>query len=117
MSEFAVIYQGFIKEGCEADYKTYWNTIAQYFIASRGALGSCLHKVEDGSWLAYSRWPDKETRDQSWPGEDEPSQNLPDEIVDAIKELKACIDPEKPFTETCMQLVEDYLDDEHADVV
>ncbi|MEN8236762.1 MAG: hypothetical protein ABFQ95_04375 [Pseudomonadota bacterium] len=109
MSEFAVIYQGFIKEGSEDTYKACWNKIAQYFIASRGAIGSCLHKVEDGSWLAYSRWPDKETRDQSWPGEDEIAQSLPDEIVEAIKGLKACIDHSKPFTETCMQLVEDYL--------
>lgn len=28
--------------------------------ARYGALGSRLHQVDDGSWLAYAQWPDRE---------------------------------------------------------
>jgi hypothetical protein len=68
-----------------------WHQIATYFVEHRGALGSCLHKTTDGLWLAYSRWPDKETRDNSWPCEGEkPNEDLPGEIKQAMKSIKDC---------------------------
>ena len=72
---FAVIYQGYVKPGCESQYKKAWHDVAKYFVEKRGAIGSCLHCTSEGLWLAYSRWPDKKTRDASWPGEDAPSSS------------------------------------------
>ncbi|HEX4045258.1 MAG TPA: hypothetical protein VHZ76_06305 [Gammaproteobacteria bacterium] len=86
-----------------------WNQIANYFVKYRGALGSCLHKTEEGYWLAYSRWPNKATRDASWPGENAPSDILPDEIKRAIVNIKNCMDPERKFPEICMEIVDDLL--------
>ena len=60
---FAVIYRFILKPEQEASCRQQWNKVANYFIERRGALGSCLHKGEDNLWLAYSRWPDKATRD------------------------------------------------------
>lgn len=106
---FAVIYRGFILPGREADYQKYWKCLAVYFKENRGALGSCLHKSETGEWIAYSRWPDKETRDNSWPKDDTVCQTISPEIQEAILCLKTCIDPDQPFEEICMELKEDLI--------
>lgn len=106
---FAVIYRGFVKPEYEKEYQQYWHTIATYFVEYRGALGSCLHKTSEGMWLAYSRWPDKATRNASWPGDDAPSSELPDHIRQAIIGLKNCRDKERELPEITMDVVDDLL--------
>lgn len=70
---FAVIYQGFIKAGMEEAYKNAWHEVAAYFVEQQGALGSRLHRTDEGLWVAYSCWPDKVIRDNSWRGDNAPS--------------------------------------------
>ncbi len=106
---FAVIYQGYVKAGKESVYQKTWNTVARYFVEKRGAIGSCLHRTPDGMWVAYSRWPDKKTRDASWPGNDDPSEELPDEIRKAILIIKDCLDEERKMPDICMEVVDDLL--------
>lgn len=106
---FAVIYQSYMKPGREDDYQKAWHQIATYFVSQRGALGSCLHKAEDGRWVAYSRWPDKATRDASWPGENAPSNELPQEIRQAILMVKDCSDQDRKIPDICMDVVRDLL--------
>jgi tRNA(Arg) A34 adenosine deaminase TadA len=59
--------------------------------------------------VAYSRWPDKKTRDLSWPGEDAPSTELPQDIRDAILLLNDCFDTDKKIPDICMDVVDDHL--------
>jgi hypothetical protein len=106
---FAVIYQGYIKPGKESTYREAWNTVARFFVEKRGAIGSCLHRTPDGIWLAYSRWPDEKTRNASWPGKDDPSGELPDEIHQAILTIKDCLDEERRLPDICMEVVDDLL--------
>lgn len=106
---FAVIYRGYIKPGRESEYREAWNVLARYFIEKRGAIGSCLHRTSDGMWLAYSRWPDKKTRDASWPGDHAPSMELPPEICMTILIIKDCLDPERQIPEICMEIVDDLM--------
>jgi hypothetical protein len=106
---FAVIYQSYIKLGRESEYRAAWNTVARYFVNHRGAIGSCLHRTPDGLWLAYSRWPDKKTRDASWPGENAPSVELPTEIVQAILTIKDSMDQDRKLPDICMEVVDDLL--------
>ncbi|HUD02261.1 MAG TPA: antibiotic biosynthesis monooxygenase [Rhabdochlamydiaceae bacterium] len=106
---FAVIYQSYLKPGREDDYKSAWHQIASYFVEKRGALGSCLHRTDDGKWIAYSRWPDKATRDASWPGENAPSHELPAEIRQAILTIKECMDQDRKIPDICMDMVSDLL--------
>jgi hypothetical protein len=106
---FAVLYQGYVKVGQESEYKKAWTTVAQYFIEKRGAIGSCLHRTHDGLWIAYSRWPDKATRDASWPSKDDPSEELPYEIRKAILTIKDCLDEERKLPDICMEVVDDLL--------
>jgi len=106
---FAVIYRAFIKSGLELEYQEAWRQVASYFVKYRGALGSCLHKTTEGMWVAYSRWPDKETRDASWPGENAPDEILPVEIKKAIVTIQNCIDQTQKLSEICMEVVDDLL--------
>jgi hypothetical protein len=106
---FAVIYQFYLKPGREAAYQAAWHTIATYFKTHRGAIGSCLHFADDGRWVAYSRWPDKKTRDASWPGENDPSFELPSEIQSAISTMKDCTDQERKIPEICLEVTQDLL--------
>lgn len=106
---FAVIYRGFIKKGKETEYQNAWKTVSTYFIEQRGAIGSCLHKTNDGMWVAYSRWPDQKTRDASWPGENNPSQEIPLNVREAILTIKNSLDPDQKFPEICMEVVNDLL--------
>jgi hypothetical protein len=106
---FAVIYQMYVKPGREQEYQEWWSKIACYFVEHRGAIGSCLHRGSDGLWLAYSRWPDKATRDASWPGDNAPSDELPEEIRQAILGIKDCVDQERKYPEICLEVVEDLL--------
>lgn len=107
---FAVIYKAHVYPGAEEEYKKLWHQLVNYFIDHREALGSCLHKTSQGEWIAYSRWPDKATRDASWPKEGEgPSQILSPEIQSVILRLKKCIDKDQPFQEICMEIVDDLL--------
>ncbi len=104
---FAVVYRVFVKPGRENDYQAAWKQVACYFMQHRGAIGSCLHRSEEGYWVAYSRWPDKATRDNSWPGDNAPSTQLPEDIRAAIKTLQDCGDQKLP--EICMDVVTDLL--------
>ncbi len=110
---FAVIYKFKLQEHQEELYKHHWYKITNYFIKSRGAIGSCLHKGEDGIWVAYSRWPDKATRDASWPGEKVPNDDLPQDIYASIKKMQEIReenrDLENDYNELCLDVVEDLL--------
>ncbi len=109
---FAVIYRFKLQLHQEEAYKTYWRTIAEYFVEKRGAIGSTLHKTDDGVWLAYSRWPDKATRDAAWPGDDAPSGELPDHIRETIRKMQAFKKENaglEKYDEICMDVVDDLL--------
>ncbi|OGT46900.1 MAG: hypothetical protein A3F17_02315 [Gammaproteobacteria bacterium RIFCSPHIGHO2_12_FULL_41_15] len=109
---FAVIYRFKLKPDQEKTYLVSWNKITDYFIAHRGALGSCLHKGEDGLWVAYSRWPDKATRDASWSQEKKIADELPIDIQNVIKpiqEIKAQNQDMDQYEEICLEMMEDKL--------
>jgi hypothetical protein len=108
---FAVIYQSWIHEGKEEEFKKYWHIVASYFVTKRGALGSALHKTQNGYWLAYSRWPDKKTRDNSWPGNSDISDEFPDEVRLAILGIRDCKDQNREVPEIHMEVVDDILRD------
>ncbi len=105
---FAVIYRSYIKPELEEKYQKLWNQVASFFIQHRGAIGSCLHKAEDGIWLAYSRWPDRATRDASW-SSDNTVEDLPRAIKEAITQMKNCGDQDRILPEICMEVVDDLL--------
>lgn len=109
---FAVVYRFKLKAHQETIYQQYWHKIATYFAQKRGAIGSCLHKGNDSLWVAYSRWPDKATRDAAWPGDSAPNEELPKDIRDTIQKMQAIKEENKDlenYDEICLDVVEDLL--------
>jgi len=55
----AVLYRWRIKPGCEDDFVAAWGRLTDVMREKCGALGSRLHRAEDGTLMAYARWPSK----------------------------------------------------------
>lgn len=109
---FAVLYQFSLTQDQEKTFIDCWELITDYFITNCGALGSCLHKGKDGLWVAYSRWPDRSTRDASWSSEGSPSKDFPMNIQEAIvamQKLKNENNGLKQYEEICLEVVSDKL--------
>lgn len=106
---FAVIYRFKLKPHQESIYQQYWRKIATYFTEKRGAIGSTLHKGEDNLWVAYSRWPDKATRDASWPGDNAPNEELPEDIRETILKIQALKEENndlESYDDICLEVIE-----------
>ncbi len=58
---FCVVYRWVVKEGMERQCREAWARLTEAIRRERGGLGSRLHVAEDGSWVAYAQWPDRET--------------------------------------------------------
>jgi heme-degrading monooxygenase HmoA len=71
---FAVIYRWKVVPGGETEFVSAWEALTHRLRDEAGALGSRLHRAEDGSFLAYAQWPDRQTweaaRDGPAPDED-----------------------------------------------
>ena len=57
---FVVLYRWRIKKDHEEEFRAAWARATEKIAERYGALGSRLHRVDDGSWLAYAQWPDRE---------------------------------------------------------
>jgi len=57
---FCVIYQWKVKPGKEEEFRDTWRTITEAIFHQHGSLGSRLHRNDDGTWLAYAQWPDRQ---------------------------------------------------------
>lgn len=109
---FAAIYRFKLKPHQETLYQECWHKIATYFVQNCGAIGSCLHKGEDNLWVAYSRWPDKATRDAVWPGDNAPNEILPKDIRETIQKIQAIKEENhdlENYDEICLEVIEDLL--------
>lgn len=102
----AVIYQLTIIQGKEEGFKASWHRLAKYLIENKGALGSCLHLAENGQWVAYSRWPNREVKENGWPQEGS-LIGFPKEIQDLVLRMQACI--EKKQDPLYLEIVDDLL--------
>lgn len=109
---FAVIYRFKLKPHQEEVYKSCWETLANYFIEKRGAIGSCLHKGLDGLWVAYSRWPSRAMRDASWPGDNQPSDEIPEficHVIQKMQKIKKENEDLEQYDEICLDVISDKL--------
>jgi quinol monooxygenase YgiN len=57
---FCVIYQWKVKIGKEKDFQDTWRSITEAIFRQHDSLGSRLHRSDDGTWIAYAQWPDRE---------------------------------------------------------
>ena len=60
---FTAIYRWRLEVGTEDQFVDGWTRVTAAIRATCGSYGSRLHQCDDGTWLAYARWPDAATRD------------------------------------------------------
>ena len=58
---FIALYRWKLKTGQEKRFQEGWRRITEKIYRKNGSLGSRLHKAEDGTWVAYAQWTNKET--------------------------------------------------------
>ncbi|MEN8238819.1 MAG: antibiotic biosynthesis monooxygenase [Actinomycetota bacterium] len=58
---FVVIHRMHVKTDRRQRFVACWRTVAEALEEDCGGLGSRLHVADDGTYIAYSRWPDRET--------------------------------------------------------
>lgn len=82
---FAVIYRWRVRSGMEASFVEAWEFVTRAIRDQRGGLGSCLHRADDGTWVAYARWPSRDAWERSQ-AEDSPDPAASDIMRDSIEE-------------------------------
>ena len=68
-----------------------WERVTRAIYARCGSYGSRLHKCEDGTWLAYARWPDAATRDLCDHQEQEGRRLMREAIAEDFEDIEAVI--------------------------
>ena len=54
---FAVIYRWRLRVGLEQQFVDGWERVTLAIRSECRSYGSRLHRGDDGTWLAYARWP------------------------------------------------------------
>jgi quinol monooxygenase YgiN len=54
-----VLYKFTVKSGCEDQFRYHWSTVTQWYYRHAGSLGSRLHRVSTGEFIAYAQWPSR----------------------------------------------------------
>ena len=69
---FIALYHWKVKDGRVDTFREGWRRRTEEIYQHGGSLGSRLHQAEDGTWVAYAQWPDRQTFDaaQSLPATD-----------------------------------------------
>lgn len=62
---FAVVYQWRVRAGMESQFRSAWEDLTAFLREHRGALGSRLHRTDNGTVVAYAQWPDQATWERS----------------------------------------------------
>ena len=84
---FAVIYRWRLHPGREEQFVEGWNRVTRAIQRSCGSYGSRLHRADDGSWVAYARWPDDQTRKGCQHGETEGARLMAEAIAERLPEI------------------------------
>ena len=86
---FAVVYRWRVIPGKEAEFVQAWE-IVTVTLRGGGGLGSRLHRVADGTWLAYAQWPNRhawETAKVTSPEASAALRRLQDAIEERLEPL------------------------------
>ncbi len=57
---FCVIYRFRVRPGAEDTFRHGWAQLTKAIRDRRGGLGSRLHRTDEGLWLAYAQWPNRD---------------------------------------------------------
>lgn len=84
---FAVIYRWRLRAGMEQQFVDGWERVTLAIRSECGSYGSRLHRGDDGTWLAYARWPSADARAECDFQEEEGLRLMQDAIDERFSEL------------------------------
>ncbi|HEV2801191.1 MAG TPA: antibiotic biosynthesis monooxygenase [Pyrinomonadaceae bacterium] len=96
---FVAVYRWKLREGLEENFRAGWLRLTLEIYRERGSLGSRLHRAEDGTWVAYAQWPDRQT----W----QAGRSVPTIDAEAVVLMKESI--ETSYPEMLLEVAEDLL--------
>ncbi|MFI5301361.1 MAG: hypothetical protein ACHREM_25020 [Polyangiales bacterium] len=99
MSGVAFVYRWRARPGLEAQCEQAWAEVTDDMRA-RGSGGSCLHRAEDGTYVAYARWKSRAHRDECFAAAG---------VTDARRRLRESIETDLEVME--LTVVDDRLAD------
>lgn len=79
--KFTVIYSFKVLDGREADFINSWTEMTKLIYEFEGSYGSRLHKVNDGLFIAYAQWADKEIYKRS-------GKKLPERATEVRQQMR-----------------------------
>ncbi|MEU3374397.1 hypothetical protein ABZ734_28635 [Streptomyces sp. NPDC006660] len=85
---FAVIYRWDLKQGKERQFVDGWHRVTEAILERCGSYGSRLHQADDGTWVAYARWPDEASRDRCAMPDPEGAAMMSDAIAERQPETR-----------------------------
>lgn len=89
---YAVIYRWRAHPGRESQLVEGWTGVTRAMHDSCGSYGSRLHRAADGTYLAYARWPDAETRSRCSHQDERGEQMMADAIAEYLEAVHLEID-------------------------
>jgi quinol monooxygenase YgiN len=96
---FIALYRWKLKPEKENQFREAWSQVTLAIRDKCGSLGSRLHRSEDGTWVAYAQWPNKE----SWQSE----RPLDDSAVAARQRMRDAVEESLPSL--YLTVSDDYL--------
>ena len=88
---FCVIYRFKVRPGMEESFKEGWSRLTEAIRETRGGMGSRLHKTDNGWWLAYAQWPDRQHWESSQTANESPDIEASNLMAEAIEDQKTPI--------------------------
>lgn len=105
-NKFTVIYSFEVKDGMASEFVSVWTELTKLIYQYEGSFGSRLHHAQDGLYIAYAQWPDRETWAKS-------GDRLPESAAKTRKRMRECCSSIK--TEYELTVVSDLLRSERYD--
>ena len=85
---FAVVYRWRLHPGREEQFADGWARVTRAIAATCGSFGSRLHRADDGTWVAYARWPDAAARERCAFDEPEGERLMAEAVAERFPELR-----------------------------
>ena len=85
---FAVIYRWRLHQGKEQQFASAWHRMTAEIHKRCGSYGSRLHRADDGTWVAYARWPDAAARERCQGVDPEALASMRQAIAEALPEIR-----------------------------
>ena len=93
------MYRWRIKKDKAAQFQENWEKVTVILREHCGSYGSRLHIADDGTYVGYAQWPDKDTRDKC--KINQPELNAARTLMkDAVEEM---------LPDICLEIKSDFL--------